>query len=161
MATAMPSKSSPQPPNDNESSSKKVNQWLHTYANVTKSNPKQQIPEQKTTLEQRRSNTYTIFNLMTAENITDQIIRELVEHFGKPAKKLLTKVCRHTRFRSRYQVTFRKEDDIENLISNGITINGIRVRGASRGQVGERPVRCPLTSMRMRLKACLKTHLVT
>ena len=141
MATAMPSKPSPQPPMDNESSSKKVNQWLHTYANVTKPNPKQQIPQQKTTREQRKSNTYTFFNLMTAENITDQIIRELVEHFGKPAKELLTKVCRDTRFRSRYQVTFQNEDDIENLISNGITINGIRVRGASRGQVGDRPVR--------------------
>ena len=78
---------------------------------------------------------------MTAENITDQIIRELVELFGNPAKELLTKVCRDTRFRTRYQVTFRKEDDIENLISNCITINGIRVRGASRGQVGDRPVR--------------------
>ena len=78
---------------------------------------------------------------MTAENIIDQIIRELVEHFGKPAKELLTKVCRDTRFRSRYQITFRKEDDIEILISNGITINGIRVRGASRGQVGDLPVR--------------------
>ena len=141
MATAMPSKPSTQPPKDNESYTKKVNQWLHTYANVTKPNPKQQIPQQKTTREQRKSNTYTFFNLMTAENITDQIIRELVEHFGKPAKELLTKVCRDTRFRSRYQVTFQNEDDIENLISNGITINGIRVRGASRGQVGDRPVR--------------------
>ena len=112
MATAMPSKSSPQPPNDNESSSKKVNQWLHTYANVTKSNPKQQIPEQKTTLEQRRSNTYTIFNLMTAENITDQIIRELVVRFGKSAKELLTKVRRDNRFRNRYQITFQNKDDI-------------------------------------------------
>ena len=101
-----------------------MNQWLHPYANVTKSNPKQEIPKQKTTWEQRKSNTYTIFNLMTAENITDQIIRELVADFGKSAKELLTKVRRDNRFRNRYQITFQNKDDIENLITNGITING-------------------------------------
>ena len=142
MATAMPSNdTTPQPPKDKDSSTKKVNQWLHTYANATKTNPKQQKAKNQTTRDQRKSNTYTFFNLMTAENITDQIIRELVDHFKKPAKDLLSKVCRDTRFRSRYQVTFQNEDDLENLITNGITINGIRVRGASRGQAGELPVR--------------------
>ena len=84
----MPSQSSLQLPKDNEFSSKKVNQWLHTYENVTKSNPKQQISKQKTTRDQRKSNTYTFFNFITAENIADQIIRELVVHFGKSAKEL-------------------------------------------------------------------------
>ena len=92
MATVIPSQSSSQPPKDNEFSSKKVNQWLHTYENVTKSNPKQQISKQKTTRDQRKSNSYTFFNLITAENITDQIIRELVVHFGKSAKELLKKM---------------------------------------------------------------------
>ena len=82
MATAMPSNdTTSQPPKDKDSSSKKVNQWLHTYANVTKTNPNQQKPKNQTTRDQRKSNTYTFFNLMTAENITDQIIRELVDHF--------------------------------------------------------------------------------
>ena len=119
MATVMPSNdTTSQPLKEKDSSTKKVNQWLHTYANVTKTNPKQQKPQNQTTRDRRKSNTYTFFNLMTAENITDQIIRELVD------------------LRSRYLVTFQNEDDLENLITNGITINGIRVRGASRGQAG-------------------------
>ena len=68
-------------------------------------------------------------------------------HFTKPAKDLLTKVCRDTRFRSRYQVTFLNEDDLENLITNGITINGIRIRRVSRGQVGELPVQFYISNM--------------
>lgn len=63
-------------------------------------------------------------------------------HFGKTAKELLTKVCKDTSFRSRYQVTLAHEDDLNRLLKDRITINGIRIRGDMDRKIqAVRPVR--------------------
>ena len=127
---AAANKQEEQPSSSNAASSWKVNEWLHnnTYANVTKT--AQPISKQNPTdKNQRKLNTFTFFNLMTSEDITERILKDLESHFTKKASTLVAKILRDTRFRSRYQVTFYNEDDVERLINNGITINGIRVRG--------------------------------
>ena len=127
---AAANKQEEQPSSSNAASSWKVNEWLHnnTYANVTKT--AQPISKQNPTdKNQRKLNTFTFFNLMTSEDITERILKDLESHFMKKASTLVAKILRDTRFRSRYQVTFYNEDDVERLINNGITINGIRVRG--------------------------------
>lgn len=55
------------------------------------------------------------------------LIKELVVHFNKSAMLLLTKRYRDTCYHSRYKVTFENEDDLKNLISNDITINGVQL----------------------------------
>ena len=117
---------------DQQQPNEMVNEWLNnTYAKVTqrKTVKTPTTTKPKITQNQRKSNTYTFFNLMTAEDITDSIIKELENHFKKTAKDLISKINRDTRYRSRYQVTFVCEDDFNNILGNGITINGIRIRG--------------------------------
>ena len=66
---------------------------------------------------------------MTSEDITERVLKDLETHFKKKAGSLITKIFRDTRFRSRYQVTFLHEEDVERLIEHGITINGIQIKG--------------------------------
>ena len=58
---------------------------------------------------------------------------------SKWAHLLLSKVYRDTRYRSRYQVTFINEEDYKHIIANGITINGIKIRGQNNKI--EKPIR--------------------
>lgn len=116
---------------DQQRPNEMVNEWLtNSYAQVAKKKTvKSQTTKPKPSRNQRKSNTYTFYNLMTAEDITEVIIKELENYFKKKAKDLITKIIRDTRFRSRYQVTFNCEEDVENILENGITINGIKIRG--------------------------------
>ena len=62
---------------------------------------------------------------------------------------LLTKRYRDTCYHSRYKVTFENEDDLKNLISNDITINGVQL-------VIELPLRFYILLIHQ-LKSCLQS----
>lgn len=122
MASANPTIEHQQP------TTQKVDEWLNkSYAKIA-SKPTHEAHE-NLSQEKRKENTFIFYNLMTSEDITENILRELEAHFNRKAKSLVWKIHRDTRFRSRYQVTFFKDEDVETLVRTGITINGVRIRG--------------------------------
>ena len=79
--------------------------------------------------EKRKNNTYIFYNLMTNEDVTETIIKDLERYFDLPARNFILKLYRDTRFRSRYCVTFTDERFFNKLFFEGATINGVCIRG--------------------------------
>ena len=132
----------------------KVNNWLHeTYASVAANNNKNNNHrEQELSLEEKRSRTYTFYNLNTETDISNLVVRALCQKFELEASEFIYKLYRDSRYRSRYVVTFVKQEHFNALLEEGITINGTKIRGSKNkptrfympnfpGFCGEREVR--------------------
>ena len=72
----------------------------------------------------------TFYNLNTTTDITKTIIKSLIDKFHVPAKELIQKIYKDTRFRSRYVVTFYNQTQYDTLLNDGIKINGTSIRAA-------------------------------
>ena len=80
-------------------------------------------------MENRSQKTFVFYDLSTAQDITELVIRTLSEHFQKPPGDLIHRISRNTRYRSRYEVTFKDLSDYYHLVEHGITMNGKHIRG--------------------------------
>ena len=79
--------------------------------------------------EKRKANTFIFYNLMTAKNVIETIIKDLETYFDLMAKDFLLKIYRDTRFRTRYCVTFTEEKFFNKLFNEGAVVNGVRIKG--------------------------------
>jgi len=78
----------------------------------------------------RKDRTFTFYNLMTFDDITENVITTLSEHFGQQPSSVIEKIQRNTRHRSRYNAVFKSMEQMHKITEEGISVNGVRVRGS-------------------------------
>ena len=104
-----------------------------SFADATRTSTNQEKNEKEydhlKEMSKREGKTFIFYDLGTANDITELVIRTLAHHFKKEPHELIHRISRNTRFRSRYEVTFIHEKDFSHLFDHGIVINGIRVKG--------------------------------
>ena len=102
-----------------------------SYANVAKGRKNQDGFENQNTesSSERKQRVFTIYRLATAIPSEGSIARAIGNLFEKEPREVIEKIQRDTRYRSKYNILFKRKDDCDFIIRNGITIEGQKIGG--------------------------------